>query len=54
MTCPGHGEGTFPQANGVLWPTCSGAGRRSADDADYRILARHAPDLTEQSVHDVS
>lgn len=24
------------------------------DDADYRTVARHAPDLTEQSVHDVS
>ncbi len=24
------------------------------DDADYRAVARHAPDLTEQSVHDVS
>jgi predicted nucleic acid-binding protein len=24
------------------------------DDADYRTVARHAPDLTEHSVHDVS
>jgi predicted nucleic acid-binding protein len=24
------------------------------DDADYRTVDRHAPDLTEQSVHDVS
>jgi len=24
------------------------------DDADYRTVARHAPDLTEHSVHDIS
>jgi predicted nucleic acid-binding protein len=24
------------------------------DDADYRTVARHAPDLTEQCVHDIS
>jgi predicted nucleic acid-binding protein len=24
------------------------------DDADYRTVARHAPDLTERNVHDVS
>jgi predicted nucleic acid-binding protein len=24
------------------------------DDADYRTVARHAPDLTERSVHDIS
>jgi len=24
------------------------------DDADYRTVARHAPDLTEHSIHDIS
>jgi predicted nucleic acid-binding protein len=24
------------------------------DDADYRIVARHAPDLTEHNIHDIS